>query len=76
MVDLSESALPGFLRRVEVWAGGETAGRWQSVWEGEDATACGYDKVMLLSPPTALTRRVRLTTSTGSHTNGGGRAAL
>lgn len=50
----------GFLQRVEV----EVGGGWERVWEGEDNTACGFDKVIELDPPSAETRRVRLTTQT------------
>ena len=61
----------GFLQRVEAWTQAE-AGRgkwvvaWEAVSEGGDDTACGFDKVISLNPPTALTSRMRLTTQTDS----------
>ena len=61
----------GFLQRVEAWTQAE-AGRgkwvvaWEAVSEGGDDTACGFDKVISLLAPTALTSRIRLTSRTDS----------
>ena len=57
----------GFLQRVEAWTQAEAGrGGWAVAWEGGDDTACGFDKVISLNPPTALTSRIRLTSQTDS----------
>ncbi|EOD15899.1 hypothetical protein EMIHUDRAFT_245421, partial [Emiliania huxleyi CCMP1516] len=57
----------GFLQRVEAWTQAEAGrGGWAVAWEGDDDTACGFDKVISLLAPTALTSRIRLTSRTDS----------
>ena len=57
----------GFLQRVEAWTQAEAGrGGWAVAWEGDDDTACGFDKVISLLAPTALTSRIRLTSQTDS----------